>query len=558
MRLYSTLTRRKDDLPLAARARSGCTSAARPSTQRAHVGNARPFVIGMWLRSWLKETRLRGDARPQHHRRQRQDLRRRAPDGERRARRAGDRAGTSRTRTASGSACPTRAERDRDVPEIVALIEELIERGHAYEVEGDVYFRVASFPDYGELSGQRTSTTWSRSRSRTTRRRTRATSRSGRRTKEGEDTSWDSPWGRGRPGWHIECSAMAEKLLGPAFEIHGGGLDLVFPHHENELAQSRALGHEFARIWAHNGMLAVHRREDVEVGRQRRHAPRGARPLGPRGAAALLPRRPLAQADRLLRRDDGAGAGAGGDVPQRLRRSRASGDAPERGTSFADALEDDFNTPEALAVLHDWRANGQLDAAARGARALRARVARRAARRRPEVVALAESAPGGAGARRLRGGRPAARRDRARPAGRCATRAERLPARPEARDARELVYGRRAVREALRGRREVLELWATERALAAEPWLARGRRARPGEAGARADRARAARATTRASSRASSRTATPTPTSSPPASGRCSSASTRSPTRATSARSAAAPRARARPASSSRRTARRA
>ena len=74
-------------------------------------------------------------------------------------------------------------------------------------------------------------------------------------------------WGRGRPGWHIECSAMAEELLGPAFEIHGGGLDLVFPHHENELAQSRALGHPFAQIWAHNGMLAVHRREDVEVGR---------------------------------------------------------------------------------------------------------------------------------------------------------------------------------------------------------------------------------------------------------------------------------------------------
>src|SRR3954454_12456601 len=74
-------------------------------------------------------------------------------------------------------------------------------------------------------------------------------------TKPGEDTSWDSPWGQGRPGWHIECSVMAEELLGPAFEIHGGGLDLVFPHHENELAQSRALGHDFARVWMHNGML---------------------------------------------------------------------------------------------------------------------------------------------------------------------------------------------------------------------------------------------------------------------------------------------------------------
>src|SRR6185295_13167915 len=75
--------------------------------------------------------------------------------------------------------------------------------------------------------------------------------------KDGEDTSWDSPWGRGRPGWHIECSAMAERFLGPSFEIHGGGLDLIFPHHENELAQSRGAGREFARVWMHNGMLRL-------------------------------------------------------------------------------------------------------------------------------------------------------------------------------------------------------------------------------------------------------------------------------------------------------------
>src|SRR5204863_2479305 len=75
--------------------------------------------------------------------------------------------------------------------------------------------------------------------------------------KQGEDTAWESPWGRGRPGGHIECSVLAEEAFGPEFEIHGGGLDLVFPHHENELAQSRALGHAFARIWAHNGMLEL-------------------------------------------------------------------------------------------------------------------------------------------------------------------------------------------------------------------------------------------------------------------------------------------------------------
>src|SRR5207245_4917576 len=139
------------------------------------------------------------------------------------------------------------------VPEIVRFIEQLIETGHAYPVEGDVYFRVTSYPPYGQLSGQRPDQVeeqepnplkedprdfalW-------------------KATKEGEDTSWESPWGPGRPGWHIECSVMAEELLGPAFEIHGGGLDLVFPHHENELAQSRSLGHSFAELWMHNGLL---------------------------------------------------------------------------------------------------------------------------------------------------------------------------------------------------------------------------------------------------------------------------------------------------------------
>src|SRR5688500_3941223 len=137
--------------------------------------------------------------------------------------------------------------------EIIALIGDLLERGYAYEIEGDVYFRVARFADYGRLSGQRPAemevqepnplkedprdfALW-------------------KANKPDEDTSWDAPWGRGRPGWHIECSVMAEELLGPAFEIHGGGLDLVLPHHANDLAQSSALGHEFARIWMNNGML---------------------------------------------------------------------------------------------------------------------------------------------------------------------------------------------------------------------------------------------------------------------------------------------------------------
>ncbi len=148
------------------------------------------------------------------------------------------------------------------VPEMVELIELLVERGHAYAAEdgsGDVYFDVRSWPAYGELTRQalddmeaaadadprgkrdpRDFALWK-----------------GRKDSEPETASWPSPWGRGRPGWHIECSAMAGKYLGTGFDIHGGGVDLRFPHHENEQAQSRAAGHEFAAYWMHNAWITT-------------------------------------------------------------------------------------------------------------------------------------------------------------------------------------------------------------------------------------------------------------------------------------------------------------
>ncbi len=143
------------------------------------------------------------------------------------------------------------------IPEMIVLIRRLIERGHAYPGGGDVYFDVRSWAAYGALSGQRPDqlrpaddaaeggakrdpvdfTLW-------------------KGAKPGEPT-WETPWGPGRPGWHLECSAMATKYLGSAFDIHGGGLDLVFPHHENEIAQSKAAGDGFARYWMHNGLLGL-------------------------------------------------------------------------------------------------------------------------------------------------------------------------------------------------------------------------------------------------------------------------------------------------------------
>jgi cysteinyl-tRNA synthetase len=143
------------------------------------------------------------------------------------------------------------------VPEMIVLMQRLIDAGHAYASRGDVYFAVSSQPDYGSLSGQRpehmraAEDTDSDSAKRDPR-----DFALWKGAKPGEP-SWPTPWGPGRPGWHLECSAMSTKYLGPTFDMHGGGLDLIFPHHENELAQSHAAGDGFARYWVHNGLVRI-------------------------------------------------------------------------------------------------------------------------------------------------------------------------------------------------------------------------------------------------------------------------------------------------------------
>jgi len=238
------------------------------------------------------------------------------------------------------------------IPEILALIEELVASGHAYAVDGDVYFRVGRFPEYGRLSGQRPD--------RVEEQEPNALKEDPRdfalwkANKEGEDTWWESPWGRGRPGWHIECSAMAEKTLGPEFWIHGGGLDLVFPHHENEIAQSQAVGRPFARIWMHNGMLELagdemHKSIGNDVSLRNVLDTWGRETTltyfltghwhGPIDFSddALAAARARAEGFREVFRNPHEPAGEG---------------AWER---FAAALDEDLNTPAALAVMHEWR-----------------------------------------------------------------------------------------------------------------------------------------------------------------------------------------------------------
>jgi cysteinyl-tRNA synthetase len=243
---------------------------------------------------------------------------------------------------------------------ILDLIGALVERGHAYAVDGDVYFRVRTLPSYGELSHRDVDQMdQGEGLEGADRKEDPLDFALWKATKEGEDTAWDSPWGRGRPGWHIECSAMAESLLGLEFDIHGGGIDLVFPHHENEVAQTKAgRGRELARMWMHNGMLEAAEGEKMakSVGNIRGLAEVldevGPEPLILHFSTGHY-RQPLAFSPGRLE--------AAGNAVRRLReagRRLEPGPSPAQlrphRDAFFDALRDDFNTARALAALYEW------------------------------------------------------------------------------------------------------------------------------------------------------------------------------------------------------------
>jgi cysteinyl-tRNA synthetase len=249
--------------------------------------------------------------------------------------------------------------------EIVALIEALIENGHAYASGGDVYFSVRSFDEYGKLSNRRLEDLAPQDQGEPegeqARKRDPLDFALWKAHKPDEDTAWDSPWGRGRPGWHIECSAMAEKVLGLDFEVHGGGSDLVFPHHENEIAQTEAArDRPLARIWMHNGMV---RFGEEKMAKSVGNVTTLADALDRHGRDALVLfllgghyRQPLSFSDERM--DEAAQA-----VRRLVEFNRLLGRAGElaggdRGPEvdalrdeFFAALRDDFNTPQALAAL---------------------------------------------------------------------------------------------------------------------------------------------------------------------------------------------------------------
>jgi cysteinyl-tRNA synthetase len=234
--------------------------------------------------------------------------------------------------------------------EIVGLIGELVDSGHAYEAGGDVYFAVRSFPGYGDLSGQRPDEMRAGARVEPgEHKRDPIDFALWKATKPDEDTAWPSPWGEGRPGWHIECSAMAEKLLGREFELHGGGRDLIFPHHENEIAQSCAAGRPFARVWAHNGMLRL---AGEKMSKSEGNIDGLADALDRWGAETLIMLLLQAHYASPVDYDDEAlerAAAACRTLRNRLR--AGSGADPALRAGVWDALDDDFNTPQALALL---------------------------------------------------------------------------------------------------------------------------------------------------------------------------------------------------------------
>jgi cysteinyl-tRNA synthetase len=242
---------------------------------------------------------------------------------------------------------------------IVEYIEALVTAGHAYPSGGDVYFRVRSDPGYGSLSHRQLEhmdqgedvdggdlkddpldfALW-------------------KAHKQGEDTVWESPWGPGRPGWHIECSAMAEQLLGVGFDIHGGGSDLVFPHHENEAAQTRtARGQELTRLWMHNGMIQF-------TGEKMAKSVGNIAPLhevlerhGPATVLMYLVsghyRQPLAFSEAILEQAQ-ANVSRIREAGRRLSPGESPAELAPLREAFFDALARDFNTPEALSVLNEW------------------------------------------------------------------------------------------------------------------------------------------------------------------------------------------------------------
>lgn len=262
------------------------------------------------------------------------------------------------------------------IDQMQELIASLIERGHAYASEGDVYFDVRSWPEYGALTRQRPDEMDPDADADLRGKRDAHDFALWKATKVGEPetASWPSPWGPGRPGWHIECSAMSRRYLGDEFDIHGGGLDLRFPHHENELAQSTAAGHGFARYWVHNGLVTVNGQKMSKslgnfvlaadlLAENPARVVRYALSAAHYRSSLDVSEQALAEASSALDRIEG--------FAQRGLREIGPFAPSQLPEAFVRVMDDDLGVPQALAVVHETvrAGNTALDAGDREAAA---------------------------------------------------------------------------------------------------------------------------------------------------------------------------------------------
>ena len=365
IRVQDTLSGELRDLNAGERGEVGIYACGPTVYGRIHIGNARPYVVFTLFKRFLEHEGLNAKLVINVT-----DINDKIYDAAKQAGEASDRFAAEMTAAYVADTDALGLERpdaeplaSETIEEIVSLIQSLIDSGHAYQANGDVYFRVKSFDGYGKLSnrdpaemdqGEEAGTAslkedpldfalW-------------------KGHKEGEDTSWDSPWGRGRPGWHIECSAMSEKELGPDFAIHGGGIDLLFPHHENEIAQTEgARGVPLAEIWMHNGMVQLDEEKmSKSVGNIFQLSEAIERYGGQTVVAYLISghyRQPLAFSDEQLQE-----AAARVERIRNYLRDAPSGEPDaflrDRRQAFLDALADDFNTPQAFAILFEIVSEG--------------------------------------------------------------------------------------------------------------------------------------------------------------------------------------------------------
>ena len=259
IRLFNSLTQRKEELVPRDAGKIGIYACGPTVYNLVHIGNARPYVVFAVLRAWLTArgfdvTLVENITDVNDKINAKADAEGRSPSAVAAEFTQAYLDDTDRLGVPRPDVEPRASE---TIPEIVDLVCQLVAGGHAYESQGSVYFRVRSFPGYGKLSNQRIDELEEASRTEPEPGKEDPLDFAvWKAAKPGESEHlWESPWGTGRPGWHIECSAMGLRYLGAGFDIHGGGRDLIFPHHENEIAQAEAAGMPFARIWMHNGMI---------------------------------------------------------------------------------------------------------------------------------------------------------------------------------------------------------------------------------------------------------------------------------------------------------------